>query len=91
MVRIMGDGRRRGGAARPCPAVSVQFSGRKVGLYRVQDISCSTMVLGHGGISFPVGTELLIEDFQRLLPCDMHSALPAKVVRNDVQGIAVAW
>lgn len=73
------------------PAVAVRHAGRKIGLYRVQNISCSTMLLGHGGISFPVGTELLIDDFQRLLPCATHSALSAKVVRNDVRGIALAW
>ena len=49
------------------------------------------MLLGHGGISFPVGTEIQLDDFQRLLPGGSCGALPAKVVHNDVHGIAVRW
>jgi hypothetical protein len=72
------------------PIVEVHHAGRKIGLYRVQGIGWRAMVLGHGGISFPVGTELVIDDFQRLA-IDSRKRLPARVVRNDVQGIAVTW
>lgn len=72
------------------PIVEVHHAGRKIGLYRVQGIGWRAMVLGHGGISFPVGTELVIDDFQRLA-IDSRKRLPARVVRNDVQGIAVRW
>lgn len=70
--------------------VEVHCAGRKIGLYRVRDVGSRTMVLGHGGISFPVGTELLIADFQKLTR-DPRGTLPAKVVRNDTRGISIAW
>lgn len=91
MVRTKSGDRRPMAPMAGYPAVAVRYAGRKIGLYRVQDISRRTLLLGHGGISFPVGTEIQIDDYQRLLPGDALGVLPAKVVHNDVHGIAVTW
>lgn len=84
----------KGGAANVTvthrPIVEVHYAGHKIGLYRVQDVGQRMMLLGHGGISFPVGTQLVIEDIQKLAP-GPRQRLPARVVRNDLKGIAVAW
>ncbi|NWG87313.1 MAG: hypothetical protein HXY26_07375 [Hydrogenophilaceae bacterium] len=84
----------KGGAANVSltqrPIVEVHYAGYRIGLYRVRDVGRRGMLLGHGGISFPVGTELVIEDFQKLA-AGPGKRLPARVVRNDLQGIAVSW
>lgn len=71
--------------------VEVRHGGHRIGLYRVREVGDHRMLLSHGGISWPVGTELTIEDIQRLVPDTRDRFLPARVVQNDVQGIAVAW
>jgi ABC-type iron transport system FetAB permease component len=59
-------------------------------LYRVKRVGEGTMVLSHGGISFPVGTKLVVDDFQGLLP-EAPIPLAVKVVGNDLGGISIAW
>ena len=71
--------------------VEVRHGGHRIGLYRVREVGDHRMLLSHGGISWPVGTELTIEDIQRLVPGIRDTSLPARVVQNDVQGIAVTW
>ncbi len=71
-------------------AVAVLHKSRKIGLYRVKQVGMDSMTLSHGGISFPVGTQLEVEDYQRLVPRAL-GPLAAKVVQNDQQGIHIAW
>jgi hypothetical protein len=71
-------------------AVAVLHKSKKIGLYRVKQVGRDSMTLSHGGISFPVGTQLEVEDYQRLMPCTL-SPLAARVVQNDQQGIHIAW
>lgn len=73
------------------PLVAVRYAGYRIGLYRVKRVESRAMVLGHGGISFPEGTRIEVEDFQRLVPFTPQTALEAVVVENDTQGIVVSW
>jgi hypothetical protein len=71
-------------------AVEVRCDTRKIGLYRVKHLGSARMTLSHGGISFPEGTKLVIDDYQMLLPA-ANGPLVARVVQNDTHGIHVAW
>ena len=71
-------------------AVAVRHKSKKIGLYRVKEVGRYSMTLSHGGISFPVGTHLEVEDYQRLAP-DTRGTLTARVVKNDREGIRIAW
>ena len=67
--------------------VSVRMQGRKAGLYRVKRIMSEGMLLSHGAISFPVGTQLDIED-----PLgDTPGAQRVRVMANDRHGLGLAW
>jgi len=68
--------------------VSVRMRGRKAGLYRVKQIMREGMLLSHGAISFPVGTQLDIDDIQRLAT---NARQHLRVVANDTQGLRLAW
>ena len=72
-------------------AVAVLHKSRKIGLYRVRQLGMDCMTLSHGGISFPVGTQLEVEDYQRLMPSSTLGPLAARVVQNDQQGIRITW
>ncbi len=78
--------------AQPIPRtlVAVHYAGYRIGLYRVRDVSRDSLLLRHGGISFPVGTELVIEPVEPLA-ADAGARRPARVIRNDGQGMALAW
>ncbi|OYY94919.1 MAG: hypothetical protein B7Y41_05005 [Hydrogenophilales bacterium 28-61-23] len=71
--------------------VAISDGSRKFGLYRVKQVEARTMVLGHGAISFPVGTHLDIEDFRSLTanPAAFHQR--ATVVENSRDGIRLVW
>ena len=71
-------------------AVAVRHKSKKIGLYRVKEVGQACMTLSHGGISFPVGTQLEVEDYQRLMPRSL-GPVNARVVQNDRQGIHIAW
>lgn len=73
------------------PIVNVWYRGKSIGLYRVNRIDERALVLNHGGISFPVGTQLDIVDFQRLVPNAGSSRLSTQVVDNNRGGIRLAW
>jgi hypothetical protein len=73
------------------PIVNVWYGGRSIGLYRVNRIDERALVLNHGGISFPVGTQLDIVDFQRLVPNADSPRLSTQVVDNNRSGIRLAW
>jgi hypothetical protein len=69
--------------------VSVRMRGRKAGLYRVKQVMQDGMLLSHGAISFPVGTQLDIDDPRRLAP---GSQQHLRVVANDPSGLRlIAW
>lgn len=72
----------------PVELVSVRLRGRKAGLYRVKQVRRDGLVLSQGAISFPVGTQLEIDEFQRLVP---HGGQHLRVVANDQQGLSLAW
>lgn len=68
--------------------VSVRMQGRKAGLYRVKQVMRDGMLLSHGAISFPVGTQLDIDDPQFVAP----GARPSmRVIANDQHGLSLAW
>lgn len=73
------------------PLVAVRYAGYKIGLYRVKRVAERAMVLGHGGISFPEGTRIEVEDFQHLVPFRPDHAFRAVVVENGTAGIVVSW
>lgn len=73
------------------PSVAIRHLGRKIGLYRVRRVEDGHIVLSHGGISFPVGTRLLIEDYQGLIHGAPAGCLPARVIANDMNGLCLAW
>lgn len=68
--------------------VSVRMQGRKAGLYRVKRVMPEGMVLSHGAISFPVGTQLDIEDLRGDTP---GSQRRVRVMANDRHGLGLAW
>jgi len=70
--------------------VAVAHRSKKVGLYKVKGVGRGTMTLSHGGISFPVGTQLVVDDFQKLVP-NASKLLSVRVVENNRQGIQIAW
>lgn len=72
-------------------AVGIRHRGRKVGLYRVRKVKEGMVVLSHGVISFPVGTRLVLEDFQGLIPGAPRGCLSTLVVGNDLNGISLTW
>lgn len=70
--------------------VAVAHESKKIGLYKVKGVGHGSMTLSHGGISFPVGTQIVIDDFQKLVP-NSSKPFSAKVVQNNRQGIQIAW
>lgn len=73
----------------PANVVSLRMRGRKAGLYRVRAMMPKGVLLSHGAISFPVGTQLDVEDVLGILPGD--SINHAHVVANDQRGVSLAW
>lgn len=71
--------------------VAIRYGGRRIGLYRVKQVGEVGMLLNHGGISFPVGTRLDVEDFHHLLPNMGYHRLSATVVDNTASGIRLVW
>ncbi|NTV94685.1 MAG: hypothetical protein HGA75_04625 [Thiobacillus sp.] len=68
--------------------VAVRMSGRRAGLYRVKQVMREGLLLSHGAISFPVGTQLDIEQVHDAIPGVSQSA---RVVANDQSGVSLAW
>lgn len=68
--------------------VSLRMQGRKAGLYRVKSVMSKEMLLSHGAISFPVGTELDVEDVLGIVPGAPNHV---QVVVNDQSGLRLAW
>jgi hypothetical protein len=71
--------------------VAISDGGRNFGLYRVKQAEARTMVLGHGAISFPVGTHLDIADFKYLVPNPATFHQRATVVENGRDGMRLVW
>lgn len=71
--------------------VAVSDGGRNYGLYRVKQVEARTMVLGHGAISFPVGTHLDVDDFKSVAPQPAAFHQRATVVENSRDGIRLVW
>jgi hypothetical protein len=70
--------------------VAVAYKSRNIGLYKVKDLGDCCMTLSHGGISFPVGTQIIIDDFQNLVP-KASRPFQARVTQNTPIGIQIAW
>jgi hypothetical protein len=68
--------------------VSVRMRGRKAGLYRVKKMMQEGVLLSHGAISFPVGTQLDIEGLHGI---PFGAQEHARVVANDQHGVRLAW
>lgn len=68
--------------------VSLRMHGRKAGLYRVRQVMPKGVLLSHGAISFPVGTQLDVEDVLGIMPGGPGHA---RVVANDLSGLRLAW
>lgn len=68
--------------------VSLLMNGRRAGLYRVKAVMSEGLLLSQGAISFPVGTQLDVEDVQGIVPGGPN---PARVVVNDQSGLRLAW
>jgi hypothetical protein len=68
--------------------VSLRMNGRKAGLYRVRQVMPQGVLLSHGAISFPVGTQLDLEDVLGIMP---GGGSHARVVSNDTSGLRLAW
>ncbi len=71
--------------------VAILYCGRRIGLYRVNRVGESGVRLNHGGISFPVGTRLDVEDIQHLFPEPFTPRRTATVVGNTPRGLDLAW
>jgi hypothetical protein len=71
--------------------VAVSDGGRNYGLYRVKQVEARTIVLGHGAISFPVGTHLDVEDFKYQVPNSASFRQRTTVVENGRDGIRLVW
>lgn len=71
--------------------VAIRYDGRRIGLYRVRQVGESGVRLNHGGISFPVGTRLEVEDIQHLFPKSFAPQRAATVVGNTARGLVLAW
>lgn len=72
----------------PLSFVSLRMHGRKAGLYRVRKVMPEGVLLSHGAISFPVGTQLDVEDVLGIMPGGPGHA---RVVANDRSGLRLAW
>ncbi len=72
----------------PVAWVAVRMQGRKAGLHRVRPAGRDGLMLSCGAISFPVGTQLEIEEFQHLVP---HAGHPLRVVSNAQRERCLAW
>lgn len=68
--------------------VSVRLRGRAAGLYRIKRVQPGGMLLSHGAISFPVGTQLDIEVPHTTSPRGWRHA---RVVANDGRGVDLVW
>jgi hypothetical protein len=68
--------------------VSVRLAGRKAGIYRVKRVMPEGMLLSHGAISFPVGTQLDVEDIEG---GTRGRRQHVRVMANDRQGLCLAW
>ncbi len=68
--------------------VSVRLRGRAAGLYRIKRVQPGGVLLSHGAISFPVGTQLDIDVPQAASPQGWRHA---RVIANDARGVDVAW
>jgi len=71
--------------------VRLLYGGRKVGLYRVEGVREGSLMVSHGGISFPIGTELVVEDVHGVVSRASSTALATRVVENDARGMCLAW
>lgn len=71
--------------------VTIRYGGRRIGLYRVMQVGEVGMLLNHGGISFPVGTQLDVEDVHSVAPDSDSPCRPATVVGNTRRGLKLAW
>ena len=71
--------------------VSITIGGRNYGLYRVKQLEGRSMVVGHGAISFPVGTHLEINGFKPQIPQHAPFHQNATVVENGSNGIRLIW
>lgn len=71
--------------------VAISDGNRNFGLYRVKHAEARTLVLGHGAISFPIGTHLDVEDFKYQTPTQASFQQRATVVSNDRAGIRLVW
>lgn len=71
--------------------VAIRFGGRRIGLYRVKQVGEAGMLLNHGGISFPVGTQLDVEDVRRSAPDSAAAIQAATVVDNTPGGLSLVW
>ncbi len=72
------------------PLVHVRYQGHPIGLYGIREAGEQSMTLRHGPITFPVGTQLLVEDVVGVY----HGARPrmfcATVTDNDSWGMSLA-
>jgi hypothetical protein len=80
----------RSSGARALPLVSLRYEGLTLGLYGVREAEPKRLVLCHGAISLPVGTQVLVEDLLGLMPGAQPAMLPAQVVDNDSWGLTLA-
>ena len=71
--------------------VAVRYAGHRIGLYRVKQVGEVGMLLNHGGISFPVGTQLGVEKFPRIGSDALGPCRSATVVDNTLNGLRLAW
>lgn len=71
--------------------VAIRFGGRRVGLYRVKQVGEVGVLLNHGGISFPVGTQLDVGDFSDPRSDVRPAWVSATVVDNSPGGLRLAW
>lgn len=88
----------RSAPPRTCPAelqglavVALSDGTRNFGLYKVKQVGTRTMLLNHGAISFPVGTQLDIEDFKYEAPNCTSFNQRASVAENGHDGIRLVW
>lgn len=66
--------------------VSVRMGGRGAGLYRIKEVMPEGMLLSHGAISFPVGTQLDVESLPDSAPVvNRHM----RVTANDQRGLGL--
>lgn len=74
--------------------VALSLQGQAAGLFRIKQVRREGLLLSHGPRSFPVGTQLDIdqlidvEGMEREVPAAQHSA---RVIANDPRGLALSW